>query len=94
MSTATETVHALIAVGVNVEGYREILGIDGSTAEDGAGWLTFWRSLTARSCLAAVQNPLHDQPDGESAQEFMTVGTHTVAFGIRPTRLGISCSSI
>jgi putative transposase len=41
-------VHALIAVGVNVEGYREILGIDVSTAEDGAGWLTFWRSLTAR----------------------------------------------
>ena len=24
------------------------LGIDVSTAEDGAGWLTFWRSLTAR----------------------------------------------
>ena len=30
-------VHALIAVGVNAEGYREILGIDVSTAEDGAG---------------------------------------------------------
>lgn len=29
-----------------MEGYREILGIDVSTAEDGAGWLTFWRSLT------------------------------------------------
>jgi putative transposase len=41
-------VHALIAVGVNAEGYREILGIDVSTAEDGAGWLAFWRSLTAR----------------------------------------------
>jgi putative transposase len=41
-------VHALIAVGVNAEGYREILGIDVSTAEDGAGWLSFWRSLTAR----------------------------------------------
>lgn len=41
-------VHALIAVGVNAEGYREILGIDLTTAEDGAGWLTFWRSLTAR----------------------------------------------
>ncbi len=38
----------MIAVGVNVEGYREILGIDVTTAEDGAGWLTFWRSLTAR----------------------------------------------
>jgi putative transposase len=41
-------VHALIATGVNAEGYREILGIDVSTAEDGAGWLTFLRSLTAR----------------------------------------------
>ena len=41
-------VHALIAVGVNAEGYREILGVDVSTAEDGAGWLTFLRSLTAR----------------------------------------------
>jgi hypothetical protein len=41
-------VHALIAVGVNAEGHREILGIDVSTAVDGAGWLTFWRSLTAR----------------------------------------------
>jgi mutator family transposase len=41
-------VHALIAVGANAEGHREILGIDVSTAEDGAGWLAFWRSLTAR----------------------------------------------
>ena len=41
-------VHALIAVGVNAEGYREILGIDVTTAEDRAGWLTFLRSLTAR----------------------------------------------
>jgi putative transposase len=41
-------VHALIATAVNGEGYREILGIDVTTAEDGAGWLTFWRSLTAR----------------------------------------------
>ena len=41
-------VHALIATGVNAEGYREILGMDVTTAEDGAGWLTFLRSLTAR----------------------------------------------
>ena len=41
-------VHALIAVGVNAEGYRKILGVDVTTAEDGAGWLAFWRSLTAR----------------------------------------------
>ena len=41
-------VHALIADGVNAEGYREILGIDVTTPEDGAGWLALWRSLTAR----------------------------------------------
>jgi len=32
-------VHALIATGVNAEGYREILGVQVSSAEDGAGWL-------------------------------------------------------
>ena len=41
-------VHALIAVGVNAEGYREILGLEVSTTEDGAGWLSFLRSLVAR----------------------------------------------
>ena len=30
-------VYALIAIGVNAEGYREILGVDVTTAEDGAG---------------------------------------------------------
>ncbi|GAA4491164.1 hypothetical protein GCM10023094_55510 [Rhodococcus olei] len=30
-------VHALVAVGVNAEGYREILGLDVTSAEDGAG---------------------------------------------------------
>jgi putative transposase len=50
-------VHALIAVGVNAEGYREILGIDVSTAEDGAGWLTFWRSLTVRGQTGHLRRP-------------------------------------
>jgi putative transposase len=40
-------VHALIAVGVNAEGYREILGLEVTTAEDGAGWLTYLRSPPA-----------------------------------------------
>ena len=38
----------LLAVGVNGEGHREILGIDVATTEDGAGWLAFFRSLVAR----------------------------------------------
>jgi transposase-like protein len=41
-------VHALIAHGVNADGHREILGLDVTTAEDGAGWLAFFRDLTAR----------------------------------------------
>jgi putative transposase len=41
-------VHALLAVGVNAEGYREILGLQVTSAEDGAGWLGFFRDLVAR----------------------------------------------
>jgi hypothetical protein len=38
----------MVATGVNADGHREILGIDASTAEDSAGWLTFFRDVTAR----------------------------------------------
>lgn len=41
-------VHALVAVGVNADGYREILGLDITSSEVGAGWLTFFRRLVAR----------------------------------------------
>ncbi|MGD9990606.1 MAG: IS256 family transposase [Candidatus Nanopelagicales bacterium] len=41
-------VHALVATGVNADGHREILGLQVTTAEDGAGWLAFFRDLTAR----------------------------------------------
>jgi putative transposase len=44
----TVNVHALLAVGVNAEGYREILGLHVTSAEDGAGWLAFFRDLVAR----------------------------------------------
>ena len=36
-------VHALVAVGVNGDGHREILGLNVTSAEDGAGWLGFFR---------------------------------------------------
>jgi putative transposase len=32
-------VHALVATGVNADGHREILGLQVTTSEDGAGWL-------------------------------------------------------
>jgi transposase-like protein len=41
-------VHALVATGVDADGHREILGIQVTTSEDGAGWLAFFRDLTAR----------------------------------------------
>ncbi|MEC5151688.1 transposase-like protein [Cryobacterium psychrotolerans] len=41
-------IHALLATGVNKDGHREILGLQVTSAEDGAGWLGFFRDLTAR----------------------------------------------
>ena len=41
-------VHVLVATGVNADGHREILGVQVTTSEDGAGWLGFFRDLTAR----------------------------------------------
>jgi putative transposase len=41
-------VAVVIAVGVNADGHREILGLDVITTEDGAGWLAFLRGLVAR----------------------------------------------
>ncbi|WP_349880553.1 IS256 family transposase [Micromonospora sp. HUAS YX12] len=41
-------VHALVATGVNADGHREILGLQVTSAEDGAGWLAFFRDLSAR----------------------------------------------
>ncbi len=57
----TINVHTLIATAVNAEGYREILGVQVSSAEDGAGWLAFFRDLTARglSGVALVTSDAH-----------------------------------
>jgi transposase-like protein len=41
-------VHALVATGVNADGHREVLGLQVTSSEDGAGWLGFFRDLTAR----------------------------------------------
>jgi putative transposase len=49
----TVNVHCLVATGVNADGHREILGVDVTSSEDGAGWLAFLRGLVARG-LAGV----------------------------------------
>ncbi|GAW49601.1 transposase [Nocardioides sp. PD653] len=47
-------VHVLVATGVNADGHREILGVQVTSSEDGAGWLGFFRDLSARG-LAGVK---------------------------------------
>lgn len=48
-----------IATSVNADGYREILGIDVFTAEDGAAWTQFLRGLVARG-LSGVRLVISD----------------------------------
>src|SRR5882757_7269915 len=59
----TVNVHALLAVGINGDGHREILGLQVSSAEDGAGWLAFFRDLTARG-LSGVKLVTSDAHNG------------------------------
>ena len=56
-------VACLIAVGVNADGRREVLGLEVVTAEDGAGWLAFLRSLRARG-LKGVELVISDAHPG------------------------------
>jgi putative transposase len=57
----TVLVHGLVATGVNADGKREILGFDVTSAEDGAGWLAFFRGLVARGLtgVALVTSDAH-----------------------------------
>lgn len=55
----TVSVSVVKAIGVNRDGFREVLGLDVITAEDGAGWLSFLRSLKARG-LSGVQLAISD----------------------------------
>ena len=59
-------VSALIATGVNLDGHREILGLEVATGESGASWLAFCRSLLARG-LAGVQLVVSDAHEGLKA---------------------------
>jgi transposase-like protein len=66
-------VAVLVATGVNADGYREILGLQVSSTEDGAGWLTFWRDLVARG-LTGVKLVTSDAHAGLVAAIGATVG--------------------
>lgn len=56
-------VACVIATGVNVDGHREVLGVDVITVEDGAGWTSFLRGLVARG-LSGVQLVISDAHEG------------------------------
>ena len=64
-------VSLLVAIGVNQEGYREILGICEGAKEDKAGWSSFLKHLKERG-LTGVQLIISDACMGlaESAVEF------------------------
>jgi putative transposase len=59
------TVNACVvhAVAVNRDGFRELLGLDVVTSEDGAAWLAFLRSLVARG-LAGIKLVTSDAHPG------------------------------
>ena len=58
-----QSVAALVATGVNASGFREILGLDLVTSEDGAGWTAFLRGLVARG-LSGVRLVISDAHPG------------------------------
>jgi transposase-like protein len=56
-------VACVVAVGVNADGHREVLGLDVITSEDGAGWTAFLRGLVARG-LSGVSLVISDAHEG------------------------------
>ena len=56
-------VATVTAIGVNAQGYREVLGCDVITSEDGAGWTAFLRDLVARG-LGGVRLVISDDHKG------------------------------
>ena len=62
----TVNVTVVVATGVNETGYREVLGVEVFTSEDGAAWLGFLRSLVARG-LHGVKLAVSDAHPGLKA---------------------------
>ncbi len=66
-------VAVLVATGVNADGYREILGLQVTSTEDGVGWLSFFRDLVARG-LNGVKLVISDAHAGLVAAAGATLG--------------------
>jgi putative transposase len=59
-------VHALVATGVDADGHRQVLGMQVTSSEDGAGWLAFFRDLVAQG-LTGVKLVTSDAHAGLTA---------------------------
>ncbi|NPV60893.1 MAG: IS256 family transposase [Actinobacteria bacterium] len=56
-------ISCVVAIAVNSDGHREVLGCDFVTTEDGAGWTAFLRGLVARG-LSGVRLVVSDAHSG------------------------------
>lgn len=64
----------VIAIGVNAEGVREVLGLDVGPSEDGSFWVRFLKGLVARG-LRSVRLVVSDSHEGlKGAIESVLVG--------------------
>ena len=63
VSRICQELDVVVATAINGEGKREIIGMDVGTSEDGAFWLAFLRSLSARG-LGGVELVVSDAHQG------------------------------
>jgi putative transposase len=77
---------ALVATGVNVTGYREILGLELGAAEDGAAWTAFLRGLVARG-LHGVKLVVSDAHGGLVGRHRQRAGWRELAAVPHPLKL-------
>jgi putative transposase len=82
----------VIAIGVNADGQREVLGLDVGPSEDGAFWHAFLRSLVARglSGVKLVTSDAHEGLNGAIAAvlqgaSWQRCRTHYADLRIMPT---------
>ena len=72
------------AVGVNRDGFRESLGLDVVTAEDGAAWLAFVRGLVARGLAGVPASRPAFAPSSKVRLFHLSPTTFGAATALRP----------